>query len=337
MIENMLFGNESLKETLRGFASKNAFPNAFIISGPEGSGKNTAAHLFAMAISCKGAGRPCGNCPSCRKISENISPDVIEIGLEKDRKTLGIETVRAIRDTAYVLPNDLDVKVYIIKDADKLTDQAQNALLKIFEEGPGSVYFILLSSNPLRLLPTVRSRAPELKTEVFTEYRLEALLEKNVPKASELKKRDPEAFKRIINASGGSYGRALALIEGKSKKSIQIYSRVEALILSLSQRNKADILVSLLFEASERENYCLFLSLLQSALRDLASIKKGADADLCFFANNGQAEELSKSFSLSTLISLYNVSDTLLSEMSSTNINLRHAAIVASGRLSERL
>lgn len=337
MTENILFGNESLKETLRGFSSKNAFPNAFIISGPEGSGKNTAAHLFAMAISCKNADRPCGDCPSCRKISEKISPDIIEIGLEKDRKTLGIETVRAIRDSAYVLPNDLDVKVYIIKDADKLTDQAQNALLKIFEEGPSSVYFILLASNPLRLLPTVRSRAPELKTEVFADRRLEALVIENSPKGAEMKKRDPEAFKRVINASGGSYGKALSLIEGKNKKSIQIYSRVEALLISLSQGSKADILVSLLSEASERENYCLFLSLLQNALRDLASIKKGADADLCFFANEEQAKELSKSFSLNTLISLYNVSDTLSYEASNTNINLRHAAIVASNRLSERL
>lgn len=337
MTADILFGNENLKEILYGFSSKNAFPNAFIISGPEGSGKNTAARLFAMAIACKNTGRPCGNCPSCRKISEKISPDVIDIGLENDRKTLGIETVRAIRDTAYVLPNDLDTKVYIINDADKLTDQAQNALLKIFEEGPDSVYFILLAANPLRLLPTVRSRAPELKTEVFTESRLEALLTENVPKASELKKRDPETFKRVINASGGSYGKALSLIEGKSKKSIQIYSRVEALLLALSQNNKAEILVSLLSEASERENYSLFLSLLQNALRDLASIKKEANSNLCFFANEERAEELSKSFSLNTLISLYNVSDALSSEASNTNINLRHAAIVAFGRLSERL
>lgn len=337
MIENILFGNEGLKQTLRGFSSKNAFPNAFIISGPEGSGKNTAAQLFAMAISCKGNSRPCGSCSSCRKISEGISPDVIKIGLEKDRKTLGIETVRAIRDTAYILPNDLDVKVYIIKDADKLTDQAQNALLKIFEEGPSSVYFILLCSNPLRLLPTVRSRAPELKTEVFTESRLEALIIENCPKAPDLKKRDPSAFKRIINASGGSYGKAISLIEGKNKKSTQIYSRVEAFLISLSQNDRSSILTSLLSEASERENYCLFLSLLQNALRDLALVKKGANASLCFFANEDMADQMSKNFSMNSLISLYKTADNLSYEASSTNINLRHAAIVASGRLSERL
>ena len=131
-----LYGNESLKATLRGFSSRKAFPNCLIISGAEGSGKYTVATLCAMALACESNDRPCGECPSCSKIERGISPDVITVSVPKDRKTIGVDAVRQIRSGAYIMPNDLKIKAYIIENAEKMTEQAQNALLKIFEEGP---------------------------------------------------------------------------------------------------------------------------------------------------------------------------------------------------------
>lgn len=337
MTLDVLFGNEALKSTLRGFAQKRAFPNAFMISGPEGSGKSTAALLFAAAIACKGESRPCGKCESCRKISEGISPDVITIGLNKDRKTIGIESVRQITDTAYILPNDLDVKIYIIKDAEKLTAQAQNALLKIFEEGPKSVYFILLTSAPSQLLPTVRSRAPEIKTEVFSDKRLTELLIENVKKASELVAKDALALKKIVSASGGSYGKALAILEGKNKKTPQLIKKAENLVSLLAEKDGAHLLLALLDESGERENYASILSLMQNALRDLAMVKKDGEVDTIFYSDAEEARLLSERFSISTLVRLTATLDNLYYEVTQTNINVRTAAVVASGRLTDVL
>lgn len=335
MTLDILYGNEALKSTLRGFASRKAFPNAFMISGPEGSGKSTAALLFAMAIACKGESRPCGKCESCRKISEGISPDVITVGLNKDRKTIGIESVREITDSAYILPNDLDVKVYIIKNAEKLTAQAQNALLKIFEEGPRSVYFILLTSAPSQLLPTVRSRAPEIKTEVFIDKKLTELLISNVKKASELSMKDEAALKRIVSASGGSYGKALAILEGKNKKTPQLIKKAENIVTLLSEKDGAHLMLALIDESGERENYASVLSLVQNALRDLSMVKKDGDGDMIFYSDRALAVELSEKFSISTLVRLTTALDTLCYEVTQTNINVRTAAVVASGRLTD--
>ena len=332
---DILFGNEALKSTLRGFAGKRAFPNAFMISGPEGSGKSTAALLFAMAISCKGSDRPCGKCESCRKISEGISPDVITVGLVKDRKTIGIESVREITDSAYILPNDLDVKIYIINDAEKLTTQAQNALLKIFEEGPKSVYFILLTSAPSQLLPTVRSRAPEIKTEVFNDKKLTELLTQNVKKAADLYAKDEQALKKIVSASGGSYGKALDILEGKNRKTPQLIKKAENIVSLLSEKDGAHLMLALLDESSDRENYSSVLSLVQNALRDLAMIKKGGENDMIFYSDRTYAAELSGKFPISTIVRLTDVLDNLYYEVTQTNINVRTAAVVASGRLTD--
>ncbi len=334
---DILYGNEALKSTLNGFAKKKAFPNAFMISGPEGSGKTTAALLFAMAIACKSGNAPCGSCSSCRKISEGISPDIITIALPEDRKTIGIESSRLITDTAHIMPNDLDVKVYIIKDAEKMTEPAQNALLKIFEEGPSGVYFILLTSLPSRLLPTVRSRAPEIKTEVFSDKALSELLLSHSDKARDLNKRDTAAFKRTVSASDGSYGKALSILGGKNKKASKMIAKAEELVSVLSEKDSSRLLLTLLGEADDRESYASVLRLTQNALRDLVAAKKCDDCELVFYSDRGLAEETAKRFSLNTLSALASALDTLSHDVTKTNINLRNAAIVASGRLSDIL
>ena len=330
-----LYGNENLKSTLRGFASRKAFPNCFIISGAEGSGKYTAAALCAMAVTCEGSPSPCGECPSCSKISKGISPDVITVSVPKDRKTIGVETVREIRNGAYIMPNDLSSKVYIIKDAERLTEQAQNALLKIFEEGPENTYFFLLTVNSSRLLSTMRSRAPELKTEIFSTQRLSELLLSNVNKADEIRKKDPTAFNRIINVSGGSYGKAVELCESKGKKSAVLHEKAEALIEAMSKENGSELLLALISESSDREKYASLLRLCQTGLRDICAVKRSQEGSLMLFASKEKANELSERFSLKALTSIERCIDKLAAEVSETNVNLRTAALTAYGRIRE--
>lgn len=331
-----IYGNKGLKKTLRGFTERKAFPHALIFSGPEGSGKTLIATHTAMAIACEGAGeRPCGECEACRKIEGGISPDVITVTTVKDRRTIGVEAVREIRNTAYIHPNDLSVKVYIIKEAEKMTSQAQNALLKLFEEPPRAVYFILLASSPASLLPTVRSRAPELRTELFSDAKMTELLLEHSKKAQLLKRNDPAAFERALHAAAGSYGQALSLVEGKNKKITQSFAAAEALLQALSGRDKAAFLLQLLKEASDREAYSSCLRLLQLALRDMTVLKRAETVELTFFAEAETAHGMAERFSLPTLIRLSATLETLAGEASETNVNLRTAAVVAAERLWE--
>lgn len=330
-----IYGNEALKRVLRGFSKNRAFPNSFIISGIRGSGKYSIALICAMAIGCQSDDRPCGSCPSCVKIKDGICPDVITLGLSKDRKTIGIDSVRELCLEAYIAPNDLQSKVYIIKDADKMTIQAQNALLKLFEEGPSNCYFILLAENSSLMLPTVRSRAPELKTQSFDAQTLDELLSESSQKAEQLKREDPIAYKRILSASGGSYGYALELINGKNKKMYQSFERAEEIVSLMCEENSAPLLLALLNESSDREKFYTLLSLIQMGLSDMVQVKKCTDVKLKLFADVNKAKEISQGFTLKTLIDLLSVLSTYSDELVRTNVNVRTAAIHIFNKLTE--
>ncbi len=137
--------------------------HAYIISGRTKEERMTLARAIAKATVCAVPGEnPCGQCENCYKAERNIHPDIMVITKLEDKKEIIIDQIRkAISDTA-VMPNEADKKVYIIDEADGLNPPAQNAMLKILEEPPHHVQFILLAENARALLPTVRSRCTEL-------------------------------------------------------------------------------------------------------------------------------------------------------------------------------
>ena len=125
------------------------------------------ARETAAGILCRSEGiRPCGECPSCRKIAHGTHPDVITIRRQPDskgnlRKEITVDQVRELSMDAYILPNEADRKVYIIEEADRMNMNAQNAALKLLEEPPNGAVLLLCAVNPAALLPTVRSRCTE--------------------------------------------------------------------------------------------------------------------------------------------------------------------------------
>jgi DNA polymerase III delta prime subunit len=133
--------------------------HAYIIAGSDEEGRMAAArHLAKIAVCENRDNAPCGHCHHCMKADRNIHPDITLIEKEKDAKELTVDTVRDVRAAAVVLPNEAEKGVYIINDADTMNIPAQNAMLKILEEPPEYAVFILLASNPDRMLATVRSR-----------------------------------------------------------------------------------------------------------------------------------------------------------------------------------
>ena len=153
-----LQGNAPLKAQLSAMAEP---PHECILSGPEGSGRHTLARILAQALVCQepqAVHRPCGQCPSCQKVAQGIHPDVIPIQrfLPPESKEIKVDAARQLRQDAYVRPNEGRCKVYILDLP--LNVNAQNAMLKLLEEGPAYTAFLILTDQPASLLETVRSR-----------------------------------------------------------------------------------------------------------------------------------------------------------------------------------
>lgn len=276
-----LLGNEKLKTDLSSDFASGKSAHAYIIAGPAGSGKRTVARLIAQAVLCENRNDPshplpCGVCPICRKIASSKSVDVLTLS-NGDRATIGVEKIRELKQTLYLSPNDGDKKIYIIENAHRMTPQAQNSLLLSLEEPPSYVMFLLLTEDASALLETVRSRAPTLKTELFSADFIAGRL-------SELHKLTPAQIERIpasAHLCGGSLGAAIELLYG-GESELALYRSAEEFTLLLLNGKKTDALTFVNTSLpKEREKTCTLLSLVRLALRDLISAKK--DGVLLFF------------------------------------------------------
>lgn len=159
---------EKLKETLSLSLSEGLLSHAILIEGEKGTGKRELALWLAKAILCRGQKPPCGVCASCRKIADGNHPDV-EIILPEDKKTsVGIGAIRAIKETLWLSPSEASQKIYILPDAQNLTVEAQNALLKSLEEPPAYARFVLTVENRRDLLDTIQSRVTVYTLETPT-------------------------------------------------------------------------------------------------------------------------------------------------------------------------
>lgn len=137
--------------------------HAYIISGSAGTGAYALAECLAAAYVCTDEGdKPCGACSGCRKVKGDIHPDVIRLNIPEGKREITVEQIRQLRASAYIRPNEAHRKVFIIENAQAMNDNAQNALLKVLEDGPGYLSFLLLVENPQQLLPTIRSRCETL-------------------------------------------------------------------------------------------------------------------------------------------------------------------------------
>ena len=209
-----LLGNERLKDNLRSSISRGRISHFYLLSGPAGSGKRTLAKLLAAAILCKSPDRPCGNCPACRKVLSNNHPDFITID-DPEKKTIPVDLIRDTRSDIYIRPNEADHKIYLFPRAQDMGIPGQNALLKVLEEPPAYGVFILLTDNPQKLLPTVRSRCTELALTALPEDIILRQLRQEFPDT------DAAAITAASGRSGGFLGQARELLEEGSDLSPQ--------------------------------------------------------------------------------------------------------------------
>ena len=158
-----LAGNQRVRDQLSRQERGRGLSHAYIISGPAGSGRHSLARQLAAAMLCSGQGeRPCGQCVPCQKVLKGIHPDLSVIAGPEEGKPITVDQVRALRADAYIRANEGERKVYLLENADRMNPSAQNAMLKLLEEGPRYASFLLLADSAGGLLQTVRSRCEEL-------------------------------------------------------------------------------------------------------------------------------------------------------------------------------
>lgn len=138
---------------------ENKLPHAILLESTDRSGAYKTALNIAQALLCESdADIPCGECVPCIKVISGNHPDIYTLEPEQDGKLIKVDAIRAMREDAFLKPNEAGCKIYIIRSAELMNDNAQNALLKILEEPPENVFFILCSGSADRMLETILSR-----------------------------------------------------------------------------------------------------------------------------------------------------------------------------------
>lgn len=227
-----LLGNEQLKSGLTRSLATGHVSHFYLISGPVGSGKRTLARLLSAALVCRGENAPCMSCPACRKALGGAHPDVITVD-DPEKKTVSVSLVRQAKADIYVRPNEAPRKIYIFPRAQDMGLEGQNALLKVLEEPPEYGVFLLLTDNPRKLLPTVRSRCTELKLLPLSEPVLRAALMHSHPELS------GDVLDGAIHRSGGFLGQAEALLTHEQDP------RTDALVQAMCRKDVFALLQTL--------------------------------------------------------------------------------------------
>lgn len=260
-----LLGNDRLKQNLTESLARQHISHFYLISGPKGSGKHTLAKLLAEAILCEGSRKPCGSCVHCRKMRSGNHPDFITVE-DPEHKNVAVKIVRQIREDMFIRPNEAAHKIYLFPQ--ELGVEGQNALLKILEEPPSYGVFLLLTDNPDKLLPTVRSRCTELKLQALDEKTIRSQLRQDFPKAMD------EDIDAAMFRSGFFLGQARQLLQSgdalppQTEAFVQAFANRDPLLLTQvlvpMEKWKRDVLAEILAQ---------WLELLEGALTGRAGVR----------------------------------------------------------------
>jgi DNA polymerase-3 subunit gamma/tau len=199
-----------VSESLKKIVLQKSIPHAFLFAGPKGTGKTSAARILAKIINCQNVdnGTPCDKCEQCISITKGNNLDVIEMDAASHR---GIDDVRVLKDAVKLAPASAKKKIYIIDEAHMLTTEASNALLKTLEEPPEHVVFILATTNPEKLIDTIRSRTTIISFRKATESEIVKSLERAI--TGEKIKITDTSLSKIAKISNGAFRDAIKMLE----------------------------------------------------------------------------------------------------------------------------
>ena len=245
-----------------------AYHQAYIFEGPEGLNIPESAELFAAALTCRSRkNAPCGNCDVCNLSYAGTNPDIIYINTG-GKKSIGIDRIREISKNVYVRPFESENKIYIIEDAGALTDEAQNAMLKILEEPPEYAVFILIVTSSSILLPTVLSRCSRVRFNPLSEEKMKDYIAAKYPD-------NTHNIDFIVRFSQGIPKKAEEIMNDPDFESLRKES-FNMLIPLLSKHRISAYTVTEFLETNKDRPELIF-DLWQSFLRDIMLLQNGAE------------------------------------------------------------
>ncbi|MCR4671840.1 MAG: DNA polymerase III subunit delta' [Lachnospiraceae bacterium] len=270
-------GHEQIKESLRNALISKKVSNAYIFCGEDGCGKNTLASAFAKALVCEaGYGDSCGMCRSCMRFESGNHPDVRRIIHEKPA-SIGVDEVRAqlVNDVAEK-PYYGGRKVYIIDEAEKLTAEAQNAMLKTLEEPPAYAVILLLANSTEPLLPTILSRCVTLNLRAIGQDTVVRYLMQNCG--------TPEDQARICAAySQGNIGKAKAMATQPDFRDMQDY--VINMLKRIDGMEEYELIEVISELVQYKDRMSDIFDLMALWYRDVLVLKASSDVNRIIFRN----------------------------------------------------
>lgn len=259
-----IVGHESIIDHLQNALRMKKVSHAYILAGEDGSGKNQIANAFASALQCEAGGvNPCGRCQSCIQFKNSNQPDIIRVTHEK--ASLSVEDIRAqLNQDIQIKPYSSRYKVYIIDEAEKMTEQAQNALLKTLEEPPEYAVIMLLTNNLNIFLPTIRSRCVILDLKMLDKDSIKEYLMERIG--------IPDYQAELAAAfSAGNIGKAIQY--ASSDDFIGLKDNVVHLVKYMDEMKVNEMVAAVKAVSSERGNVNAFLDLLLLWFRDVLMFK----------------------------------------------------------------
>lgn len=270
-----ILGNEMVKDHFKKAIANHKISHAYILTGEAGMGRKFIANAFAMTLLCeKGGSEPCMTCHSCKQVMSGNHPDLIYVKHEKPG-SIGVDDVREqINDTIMIRPYSSYYKIYIVDEAEKMTVQAQNALLKTIEEPPSYAVIILITTNQEAFLPTILSRCVQMKLKPLKDFTIKSYLTQNL----HIAEKDADicaAFAR------GNLGKAIHL--ASSDEFRELFQKVMVLVKKVGTMD-ISMLLDCIREMKE-QNFDIgeVLDLMQLWYRDVLMFKVTKDMNLLIF------------------------------------------------------
>lgn len=270
-----ILGHEQIKEHFKNAVETGKVSHAYILSGEAGMGRKSLANAFALSLLCeKGKPEPCMQCHACRQVLSGNHPDLIYVTHEKPA-SIGVDAIREqINNTIMIRPYSSYYKIYIVDEAEKMTVQAQNALLKTIEEPPSYAVILLLTTNQDAFLPTILSRCVQLKLKplrdsVVKEYLIQSL------KVEEAQAEIYAAFAR------GNLGKAIHLADSEDFKIM--YEEILHLLKHLKDMDISELLNYIRKLKDDNLDLHDCLDFMQMWYRDILMYKTTKDINLLIF------------------------------------------------------
>ncbi len=335
-----LIGNSDTKSRLSRYVLRDTLPHALMLVGQSGSGKKTLVRELSAALNCENRhsgshSLPCHVCNTCRRIENGLFADIHFVRRDPKKMSVGVDEIHALEEDVVLSATESDYRIYVIEEANRMTPQAQNAILKTLEEPPAGVIIILLAEETDKILSTVKSRVQTVNMEKFNTAALKEAVTSLSEKAKIMAQREPEKLSGILMTSGGRIGRALALVSDGRAAEIITEGRKNTLsfIAALGQNTAYSTLYSAVKELpTSRVEFTAALEDILSALRDLILLYYDKGAPLTYFSSKEEA--LSFSFNTKRLFSVYEIiTETLEDNAKNANISAQIANLAARIRL----